>query len=103
MKIDDLLNQKALEFAHKECGWCDELRETPKESWRYFLGIHCNQCDKRIDDGCDIYNCATWFKDGCCYMFHRVKPIILQKVMIDLLNGSSPYMEDISLVDDVII
>ena len=92
MDLEGELWQKAAEWSKRNHGWCEKLREAPKTEWGVIL-LNCNEgnCDKY--DECKTYWCAESFVAGCNWMMHRVKPIVYDKVIKDLVTNESPYQD----------
>lgn len=101
MKLEYDLWQKAAKFAIKNYGLCERLRETDSDSERgVLLKNCCNICDKH--ETCLIHHCASSFVVGSTWMMHRVKPIVLGKVMEDIIESDSPYMNGPAFFDEKI-
>lgn len=92
MDLEIELWQKAAEWVHKQYGWCESMRECQKEKWGYLLkGCNSDSCDDY--DKCNLHRYVYSFVSGCGWMIHRVKPIVLDKVIKDLVLDESPYQD----------
>lgn len=92
MDLESELWQKAAEWVHSQYGWCERMRASQKKEWGWLLkDCTDNNCDDY--DKCHLCKCAHSFVSGCGWMIHRVKPIVLDKVIKDLVLDESPYQD----------
>lgn len=95
MGLEELLERKCAVYASKCYGVCDEMRDTDKSNWPILIKNCCLEtCDKYAD--CSIVKAFEAYFDGMVNMMTYLKPIVMEKVVIDLVEGESPY-NDFSL------
>lgn len=92
MDLEGELWQKAAEWSESNYGICMRMRENVRGSWGVLVkGCSEDNCDEY--DKCHIRIGACSFVAGSNWMMHRVKPIVYDKVIKDLVTNDSPYQD----------
>lgn len=107
MRLENLLWQRAAEAVVRDHGWLCQDKDRKRDSvskneWGVFLQ-DCNNHHSYDDDepckNCQFLRLAKSYVVGAQWMIHRCKPLIVEKVVEDLIEQESPYYDSPAFFD----